>query len=69
MRIFWYQGGLHAEPETPEEGMAMRLLFEGAQRSTIGAIEAGEGPKTRSRVSLTSSVLEYDCPESIITDQ
>jgi hypothetical protein len=69
MRIFWYQGGLHAEPETPEEGMAMRLLFEGARRSTIGATEAGEGPKTRSRVSLTSSVLEHDSLESLVSDQ
>ena len=45
MRIFWYQGGLHAEPESPEEGRAMRLVWDSVKRASIGAEGAGDGPK------------------------
>ena len=45
MRIFWYQGGLHAEPESPEEGGAMRLIWDSIKRASIGAEGAGDGPK------------------------
>jgi hypothetical protein len=37
MRIFWLQGGLHFEPDTPEEGQALRVVFETSARSSIGA--------------------------------
>lgn len=44
MKIFWWQGGLHVEPETPEEGKAMQTLYKAAKRWSIAG-EGGRGPK------------------------
>jgi hypothetical protein len=35
MKVFWWQGGLHAEPETSEERKAMALLLGSAQLTSI----------------------------------
>jgi hypothetical protein len=42
MKIFWLDGGLHAEPETADEGRAMKILFESAKREGI----TGDDQKT-----------------------
>jgi len=44
VKVFWWQGGLHAEPETVEEGKAMRLLYDTVRRFSIAA-KGGDGPK------------------------
>ncbi len=37
MKIFWWQLGVHLEPETPEENKALRLLVNNARSTSIGA--------------------------------
>jgi hypothetical protein len=44
MKVFWWQGGLHAEPETSEEGRALRVLYDSAKRWSIAA-EGSSSPK------------------------
>jgi hypothetical protein len=34
MKVFWWQAGLHFEPETSEERKALVLLFDSVDRST-----------------------------------
>jgi hypothetical protein len=37
MRIFWWQEGLHFEPESKEERQALALLLDGLKFTSIGA--------------------------------
>jgi hypothetical protein len=55
MKVFWLDGGLHAEPETPEEGQALHVIFESAKRDPINP-ECPMVPKTAIGSRLTSSV-------------
>lgn len=69
MKAFWWQGGLHFEPETPEEGNAMRLLYDSTKKSSIGAEGSGSGPKQPgcgAHLSLESSELAKDAVEPLI---
>ena len=51
MRVFWWQGGLHAEPETDEERSALMTLWDGIKKGKPAEMEApgftGEGETTR----------------------
>jgi len=61
MKVFWWQGGLHAEPETPEEGRALRMIYDATKRWSIAG-KGGNGPKvTGASLSRVSSeeVLEH----------
>ncbi len=49
MRIFWWQGGLHAEPENDDERKALALIYE-ASRKTDLASESSGGKETAHRV-------------------
>jgi len=45
MRVFWWQEGLHIEPETKEERAALVLLFDGFRKSTVSeSAMIGQGP-------------------------
>ena len=35
MKVFWWQGGLHAEPETREERAALKTLWEGIRKTSL----------------------------------
>ena len=35
MKVFWWQGGLHAEPETREEGAALKTLWQGIRKTSL----------------------------------
>ena len=35
MKMFWWQGGLHIEPETKEERVALALLLDSAKITSI----------------------------------
>lgn len=37
MKIFWWQLGLHFEPETSDENKALRLLFNNVHVTSVGA--------------------------------
>jgi hypothetical protein len=70
MKAFWYQGGLHFEPETPQEGAAMRLLYDSVRRSSVGAENAGEGPKAPGEgANSKSSVLTEQFSEGLVANQ
>lgn len=45
MKAFWLDGGLHIEPESPDEGRSLRVLWRTMRRCSIGAPGAGDGPK------------------------
>jgi transposase-like protein len=69
MKVFWWQGGLHAEPETPEEGRALRLLYDAACRTSIAAEGAGSEPKSpHGGASLTSRIPQQPL-EHVIADK
>jgi hypothetical protein len=53
MQIFWLNGGLHAEAETPEEGDALNLLYNAAKRTTITEINRLEREKSAARMRLS----------------
>ena len=54
MKIFWLDGGLHAEPETAEEGKALQIVYYSAQRSSSVA-DVPLGPKTSAGASTERS--------------
>jgi hypothetical protein len=58
MKVFWWQGGLHAEPESPEEGKALMLLWKSIHRSSIGAEGANDQPKSVNGSSCSSPARE-----------
>lgn len=49
MKIFWWQLGLHFEPETPEENKALCLLFDSARVTSIAGPISGNGPSVPSQ--------------------
>ena len=59
MKIFWWQGGLHAEPETPEEGKAMRALYDAARRTSIATKGGGSGPKKSMQTTSKSGSARF----------
>ena len=59
MKCFWWQGGIHIEPESAEEGKAMRLLYDAAKRTSIAA-DGGDGPKTSRAQTLNGSPASAD---------
>lgn len=66
------QGGLHFEPESPQEGAAMRLLYDSVKRSDIGCTEAGPGPKQPgcgAHFGLEPGVLPKDASEPLVGNQ
>lgn len=38
MKVFWWQCGLHIEPETKEENAALCLLIDSAKLTSIAAV-------------------------------
>jgi len=56
MKIFWWQLGLHLEPETSEESKALRLLVNNAKLTTIGADPSLESTGVLCQQSLESIV-------------
>jgi hypothetical protein len=54
MKVFWWQGGIHVEPETPEEAKAMRTLYDAAKRSSIAA-EGSSEPKEPKELAASIS--------------
>jgi hypothetical protein len=42
MKIFWWQLGLHIEPENKEEQAALCLLLDKARFTSIGAVQSSE---------------------------
>jgi len=69
MRIFWWQGGLHFEPETAEEGKAMRLLYGNASRTTIGAGGEPDVPKSSDSSNASPAGSCKKTVEDIVTNQ
>lgn len=66
MKVFWWQGGLHAEPETAEEGKAMRLLYDSIKRTSIAA-DGDDGPKQCTGGGRsTSRVLSDNLSEGVV---
>lgn len=62
MKIFWWQLGLHFEPETPEESKALCLLFHNAHITSIaGPHCSGEGPS----VPVNKVVEDLTCDQQI----
>ena len=59
MKIFWWQGGLHIEPETKEERSALALLLESTNIISI----SGNKEST-----VASGVFAEQPPEGIIVD-
>jgi hypothetical protein len=57
MKIFWWQNGLHFEPETSEERKALALLLASSQLTSI----AGEA-----KSGASSGVLGEEISESIV---
>jgi hypothetical protein len=39
MKVFWWQGGLHAEPETKEEQKALVLLLDSMKLTSMANTE------------------------------
>ena len=35
MKVFWWQGGLHAEPETDAERTALEVLWKGIRKTSL----------------------------------
>ena len=69
MKVFWWQGGLHAEPETPEEGRAMQLLFENCKRSSIAADGEAGAKAAKGQSFLTSSALQQLSESNVANEQ
>jgi hypothetical protein len=63
MKIFWWQGGLHAEPETEDERKALVLLSDGSRRSNL----ASESTGTKKTLHHVVSNLEFN-PSGISSD-
>jgi len=67
MKVFWWELGLHIEPESSEESKALHLLWNNVRCTSITADEAGSGPKTSEGQTLATSVSNK-CLESIVAD-
>jgi hypothetical protein len=52
MKVFWWQLGLHLEPETVEETKALRLLVDNVRFSSIVADPSLEGTGVLCQQSL-----------------
>lgn len=68
MKIFWWQGGLHAEPETAEEGAAMRLLSDAVRSTSIGAGN-NMGPKSVVVGSVLATGTDQQTSEDLIANK
>lgn len=70
MRVFWWQGGLHLDPETAEEGKALQVLCDSSYRTTIGADGNPDEPKdAQGHRTLSRSCVVEQPPELFIADQ
>ena len=58
MKVFWYQAGLHFEPETAQERTALVLLVDNIRLASIASDSAGD----------CASVLVEKGPEIVGTD-
>ena len=63
MKIFWWQGGLHAQPETPEERKALAMLVDNARITSIGATPEEQGENFDKVISFASALLN-ESPQS-----
>jgi hypothetical protein len=54
MKVFWWQCGLHIEPENKEESAALQLLVDGIKMTSIGAVNGS---------LQATSVLGEQCTE------
>ena len=69
MKAFWWQGGIHLEPETPEEGRAMRLLYDSVKRTSIGAEGKSSEPKSIDSGCGSSARLREQLVEDTIANE
>ena len=70
MKIFWWQAGLHIEPENFAEIEALILLWDSTKKTSIGAEGAGSGRKTSGcGPSASSSRVREKLVENIIFDK
>jgi hypothetical protein len=68
MKVFWWQGGLHAEPESAEEGKAMMLLWNSVQRTSISGDGGDEAKTAKSHTLTLPSRGSKELTESIVAD-
>lgn len=50
MKVFWWQGGLHLEPENKTETDALTLLWEAKKESPAGSAEPSDSSDSSSSV-------------------
>jgi hypothetical protein len=59
MKIFWWQNGLHFEPETNEEHKALAMLLDSAKVADVRPLD---------RSSLAQCVLSQESAEIAVAD-
>ena len=64
MKVFWWQCGLHIEPESNEEHAALCLLLDTVKFTSIAA----DSPEELTKSVQTSSVLCQQLSEEVVTD-
>jgi hypothetical protein len=65
MRVYWWQGGLHADPETADERQALMSLWNGAKRgrNTEDVQEGYTGSGDASCTAGSTDLVNVDhCP-------
>ena len=77
MKIFWYNGALVAESETPDERAALSLLYNSAGRTTITEInrrcreESARAFKEKTHFGLADSkvLIVEALPGDLLNDE
>ena len=65
MKAFWWQCGLHIEPESKEESAALQLLVDGFKMTSIGAVNGSlQITGVLGEHSLEVGVLNHEIPPS-----
>lgn len=67
MKVFWWQGGLHLEPETSSETSALQTLWSGLSRVEVDHGVLG-GPVTAIPVHDQQPVGRVHIPPEMVTD-